>query len=180
MALGSIGRRYARALFDAAKAEDVVDQVHDDVVSFAGLVESDAAFRRFLSSLRITKDEKKDVIARAIGDRASGLFVKFVLLLIDTKRMDNFEDISDAFVELYEEHAGIIRVGVVTAVELDSALERKAKETIERRTGKRAKFVKRVDPDIIGGMIMIAGGHIIDGSIRNQLSALRKQWLETL
>jgi F-type H+-transporting ATPase subunit delta len=179
MALGGIGKRYAQALFDAARAEDVVDQVHDDVVSFARLVESDAAFRRFLSSLRVTKDEKKDLISRAIADRASGLFVKFALLLIDTKRMDDFEDIAKAFVELYEEHAGIVRVGVVTAIELDTEMERKAKQTIERRTGKKAKFVKHVDPGIIGGMIMVAGNQIIDGSIRSQLGELRKQLLES-
>lgn len=179
MAMGGIGKRYAVALFNAAVAEDVLDQVQGDVASFARLLETEKALHRFLSSLRVTGDEKKDLIARAIGDRASGLFVKFVYLLIDKKRIAGFPEVAVAFEELYEEHRNIIHVGVVTAVPLDADLERKAKEMIERRTGKTAKIDKRIDPAIIGGVIMFAGDQIIDGSIRNRLSELRQGLLET-
>jgi F-type H+-transporting ATPase subunit delta len=179
MALGGIGKRYAVALFNAAVAEDVLDQVHGDVTSFARLLESEPALDRFLTSLRVTAEEKKDLIVRAIGDRASGLFVKFVLLLIDKKRTAGFGDVARVFESLYEAHRQIVRVGVVTAIPLDPDLERKAKEMIERRTGKTAKIEKRVEPGIIGGMILFAGDQIIDGSIRNQLAELRSGLLET-
>ena len=179
MAIGGIGKRYAVALFNAAVAEDVLDQVQGDVASFAHLLESERAFQRFLTSLRVTGEEKRDLVARAIGDRASGLFIKFVNLLIDKKRMAGFGDIAAAFESLYEEHRNIIHVGITTAVPLDAALERKAKDMIERRTGKTARIDKRIDPAIIGGVVMFAGDQIIDGSIRNQLDELRKGLLET-
>jgi F-type H+-transporting ATPase subunit delta len=179
VASSGTGRRYALALFDAGVSEEIVEQVHDDVVGFSRLLEVEPSLARFLGSLRVTSEEKKDLIVRAIGERASGLFVKFVLLLIDKKRVDEFAEIADAFVRLYEDHKEIIRVGVVTAVELDAELERKAKATIERRTGKSARIVKRVDPGIIGGMIVLAGDRIIDGSIRSQLGELRRELLQT-
>jgi F-type H+-transporting ATPase subunit delta len=179
VALGGIGKRYAIALFNAAVAEDVLDQVHGDVTSFARLLESEPALDRFLTSLRATADEKKDLLVRAIGDRASGLFVKFVLLLIEKKRTAGFGDIALVFASLYEAHRHIIRVGVVTAIPLDSDLERKAKEMIERRTGKTARIEKRVEPGIIAGMILFVDDQIIDGSIRNQLAELRGGLLET-
>jgi F-type H+-transporting ATPase subunit delta len=174
-----IGKRYALALFNAAVAEDVLEQVHGDVASFARLLESERAFHRFLTSLRVSADEKKELTVRAIGDRASGLFVKFLHLLIDKKRVAAFSDVAAAFESLYEEHLHIIRVGVVTAIPLDAGLERKAKEMIERRTGKTARIEKRVEPAIIGGMIMFAGDQVIDGSVRNQLAELRQGLLET-
>jgi len=179
MAFGGIGKRYALALFDAAVAEDVLEQVNDDVVSFTRLLESEPALGRFLSSLRVTPEEKKDLIVRVLGERASGLFVKLLLLLNDKRRLDDFdfEEMSESFQRLYEQHAGIVRVSVITAVELDAELERKARATIEQRTGKKATLVKRVDPSIIGGMIMIAGDRILDGSIRNRLGELRKELL---
>jgi F-type H+-transporting ATPase subunit delta len=182
-ALSGIGKRYAVALFNAAVAEDVLDQVHDDLASFARLAETEAAFRIFLASQRVSAEEKRDLVVHAIGQRASGLFVQFVLLLIEKKRIDEFADsafadIVQSFERLYEAHTGLIRVGVVTAVALDVELERKAKSTIERRTGKTARIEKRIDPHIIGGMIMIADGQIIDGSIRSQLAELRQQLLE--
>ncbi|HEX5132445.1 MAG TPA: ATP synthase F1 subunit delta [Candidatus Krumholzibacteria bacterium] len=177
MVLSGIGKRYAIALFNAASGEDVLEQVYGDASSFARLIETETAFRRFLSSLRVTPDQKKDLVVRVIGDRASGLFVKFVHLLIDKKRIGNYEEIAKAFEALYEEASGIIEVAVVTAIPLDATLERKAKETIERRTGKTAKLVKRVDPGVIGGAIMIAGDRIIDGSIRNRLGEMRRELL---
>jgi F-type H+-transporting ATPase subunit delta len=171
------------ALFNASLAEDVLDQVYGDVTSFAHLLEKEDALRVFLSSHRVSTGEKRDLLVAALGERASGLFVKFLLLLLDKKRLDDFAtrafvDVADPFETLYQEHAGIVKVGVVTAVPLDAEMERKAKETIERRTGKSARIEKRVDPRIIGGMIMIADGQIIDGSIRSQLSGLRQELLE--
>jgi F-type H+-transporting ATPase subunit delta len=181
--LSGIGKRYAVALFNAALAEDVLDQVHGDLTSFATLVSHEPALRIFLASHRVSADEKHDLITRAIGDRASGLFVKFVLLLINKRRIDEFaknrfEDIVEPFEALYREHSNILKVSVVTAVPMDAELERKTKETIERRTGKTAHIEKRIDPKIIGGMVMIAGGQIIDGSIRSQLAELRQELLE--
>ena len=183
MDLSGIGKRYAVALFNAALAEDVLDQVHGDLTSFAKLVAEEPALRVFLASHRVSADEKHDLVVNCIGDRASGLFVKFVLLLINKKRVDEFaknrfEDILEPFEALYREHSNILKVSVVTAVPMDAELERKTKETIERRTGKSARIEKRIDPTIIAGMVLIAGGQIIDGSIRSQLAELRQELLE--
>jgi F-type H+-transporting ATPase subunit delta len=179
MALDGIGKRYALALFNAAVAEDVLEQVYGDVTSFDRVLAAERPFQAFLTSLRVTPEAKKDLVVRAVGDRASGLFVKFVHLLIDKKRMSGFADVAAAFASLYEEHLNIIRVGLVTAIPLDAAAERKAREMIERRTGKTARIEKRVDPAIIGGMIVFAGDRIMDGSIRSRLFELRKELLET-
>ena len=183
MALSGIGKRYAVALFNASVAEDVLDQVHGDLVSFAKLVSDEPALRVFLGSQRVPADERHDLIVNAIGERASGLFVKFVLLLINKKRIDEFaknrfEEIVEPFEALYQEHNRILKVSIVTAVPMDSELERKTKDAIERRTGKTAIIEKHIDPKIIGGMVMIAGGQIIDGSIRSQLAELQQNLLE--
>ena len=61
---------------------------------------------------------------------------------------------------------------------VESELERKTKDAIERRTGKSALIEKHINPRIIGGMVMIAGGQIIDGSIRSQLAELQQDLLE--
>jgi F-type H+-transporting ATPase subunit delta len=178
-ALGGVGKRYATALFRAALAEDVLDQAYGDVSSFATLIASDEAFRRFLLSLRVTGEEKKTLLVRILGERASGLFVKFALLLVDKKRVGHFREIASAFASMYEDHKGILEVRVVTAIPLDSKLERKAKEVIESRTGKVAKIEKRVEPGIIGGMIMFVENRVYDGSLRNRLGDLGQALLQT-
>jgi F-type H+-transporting ATPase subunit delta len=167
-----VGKRYAIALFNAAKAEDVLDQVHGDVTSFGKLLQVEPGLRNFLLSLRVSGEEKRELILKALGDRASGLFVKFVLLLIDKKRTANFDEIARAFISLYEDHQGVVEVRVVTAIPLDAELERKAKDVVERRTGKKVKLEKRVEPRIIGGMIMFIENQVYDGSITNRLGDL--------
>jgi F-type H+-transporting ATPase subunit delta len=172
VAATGVGKRYAIALFNAAKAEDVLDQVHGDVTSFGKLLHVETGLRNFLLSLRVSGEEKRELVMKALGDRASGLFVKFLLLLIDKKRTANFDEIARAFVSLYEEHQGVVEVRVVTAIPLDAELERKAKEVVERRTGKKVKLEKRVEPRIVGGMIMFIENQVYDGSITNRLGDL--------
>jgi len=172
VAATGVGKRYAIALFNAAQAEDVLDQVHGDVTSFGKLLHVETGLRNFLLSLRVGGEEKRELVMKAFGDRASGLFVKFLLLLIDKKRTANFDEIARAFVALYEEHQGVVEVRVVTAVPLDAELERKAKDVVERRTGKKVKLEKRVEPRIIGGMIMFIENQVYDGSILNRLGDL--------
>ncbi|MCI0451796.1 MAG: ATP synthase F1 subunit delta, partial [Candidatus Latescibacteria bacterium] len=133
MATAGVGKRYAIALFNAALAEDVLDQAYGDVASFGKLLASEEGFRRFLLSGRVTGDEKRNLIVKALGERASGLFVKFLLLLIDKKRVAAYDDIARAFVSLYEDYKGIVEVRVVTAIPLDTEMERKAKDVVERR-----------------------------------------------
>ena len=172
MASTGVGKRYAIALFNAAKAEDVLDQVHGDVTSFGKLLQVETGLRNFLLSLRVSGEEKRELVMKALGDRASGLFVKFLLLLIDKKRTSHYDEIARAFVSLYEEHQGVVEVRVVTAIPLDAELERKAKDVVERRTGKKVKLEKRVEPRIIGGMIMFIENQVYDGSILNRLGDL--------
>ena len=150
----------------------MLDQVHGDVTSFGKLLQVESGLRNFLLSLRVSGEEKRELILKALGDRASGLFVKFVLLLIDKKRTANFDEIARAFISLYEDHQGVVEVRVVTAIPLDAELERKAKDVVERRTGKKVKLEKRVEPRIIGGMIMFIENQVYDGSITNRLGDL--------
>jgi len=178
MILSGIGRRYAVALFNAALKGEVADQVHGDVTSFARLYADNARFRRFLESPSVPTEAKKELILQSVGDRASGLFVKFLLLLIDKKRLSNIQAVAEAYTALFEEREGILEVRVVTAVPLARDLETRTREVIERQTGKQARLFKVVDPGIIGGMILFARNRIIDGSVKHRLEAMTRQLRE--
>ena len=174
MILRGIAKRYAVALFDAAAGQEIAEQVNDDVVAFSRLLDTNADFRGYLASPQVLTEDKQRLIAECLGDRAAGLFVRFLLLLIEKKRLEHFGEIADAYVHLFEQLQGILEVKVVTAVELDSDLEQKTIEKLERETGKTVRLVRSVDPGVIGGMILVLNDQIIDGSIRHQLEELRR------
>lgn len=174
MILSGVAKRYAVALFNAAVKQDIAEQIQEDLASFIELLKTNKQFTGFLKSPEILTEYKKQVIVDTLGDRTAGLFVKFLLLLIDKKRLINILDIADAYRQLYEQLQGILEARIVTAVELDADLEQKTVEKLELETGKTIRIRKTVDPAIIGGMIVILEDNIIDGSIRHQLDEIRK------
>ncbi len=178
MILRGIAKRYAVALFDAARNQDIAEQVHGDVRSFVGLLDARPEFRNFLLSPQVLTDDKKALLHSVLDERASGLFVRFVLLLLDKKRLDEVDTIADAFHYLYEESQGIAEARVITAVQLDRETETKTVARLEQETGKQIRLEAEVDPALIGGMIVILDGKIIDGSVRTHLDELRRDLLE--
>lgn len=178
MILRGIAKRYANAVFNAAVNQDVVEQVHGDLTSFDKLLAENTQFRNFLWSPQVLTEDKKDLIVQVVGDRASGLFVHFLMLLIDKNRLEHVDEIAKAFSYLFEQLQGIIEVKAITAVPLDKDLELKTVQRLEEETGKEIRLVTAVDESIIGGMILIVEDKIIDGSIQYQLESIRKSLSE--
>jgi len=174
MLLSGIAKPYAVALFNAAIKEDIAEQVDDDIASFARLLETNDKFRGFMGSPQVLTDDKKDLVRKVIGDRSSGLFVKFVMLLIDKKRIQYIQQMGRAYSQLFENQQGIVEVRAITAIKMDHDMQTKTKQTIESKTGKKVRLVAQTDPRIIGGMILIIQNKIIDGSIRFQLDTISR------
>jgi F-type H+-transporting ATPase subunit delta len=178
MILSGVAKRYAVALFNAAVKQDAAEQVQDDLSSFIELLYKNRDLVGFLKSPEVLTEAKKQLVVDVFSDRTAGLFVKFILLLIDKKRLTHILGIADAYRQLYEQLQGIVEVKVVTAVELDTDLEQQTIETLEKRSGKIIRLNKTVDADIIGGMILIVEDNILDGSIRHKLEQMRRSLSE--
>jgi len=175
MLLSGIGKRYAVALFNAATNQEITEQVAGDINAFAKVVDDEKRFRNFLMSPTVDTPEKKAMLEAVIGDRASGLFVKFVTLLVDKKRLGALQEIANAYTYLWEERQGIMEVKCVTAIPLDHDLQTRTRKMVESKTGRKCRLVALTRPEIIGGMILFADDKIIDGSIRNELASIRRE-----
>jgi F-type H+-transporting ATPase subunit delta len=178
MILSGVAKRYAVALFNAAVKQDIAEQVNDDLVSFVELLKKNRDFTGYLKSPDILTEAKKQLIVDVLGERSAGLFVKFVLLLIDKKRLKHILEIADAYRQLFEQLQGILEARIITAVPLEADLEQDTIEMLERETGKTIRLSKTVDVRIIGGMIIIIEDQIIDGSIRHKLEEMEKSLSE--
>jgi len=178
MILSGVAKRYAVALFNAAVKQDIAEQVDDDLASFVQLLRENRDLVGFLKSPEILTDAKKQLVVDVFGDRTAGLFVKFILLLIDKKRLTHILSIADAYRQLYEQLQGIVEARVITAVPLDADLEQQTVDRLEEATNKTIRISKTVDPDIVGGMIIIVGDNILDGSIRHKLEQMSRSLSE--
>ena len=175
MILSGIAQRYAKALHDAALRAGKADEVFADTQSLLGLKSEDPSFRNFIESPQVLTEDKVRVIKRALEGRVSKLVVDLLLLLIEKKRFMFIEEILEAYRHLYEKEKGIVEVRAITAIPLEDALKDKLIRKIEARINKTVRIKPEVDPDIIGGMILVMEDHILDGSIRYKLDRLKRR-----
>lgn len=169
-----VATRYAEALLHAAREAGVLAGCAE---SYAGVLAAAAGNRdlvTFLDSPQVATQEKKDLLKAVFGSRIEPLLLDFFYLLLDRNRLDSARDIGEVFAELVEAEAGIVRAGVITAVELPADLEARLRVKLESVTGKTVVLEKKIDPAVIGGVCVTLGDRILDGTVRTNLDRLRK------
>lgn len=169
-----IAEVYARALFQAAKENDVLDRVHDELGEIDDALRDNDDLRLFFFAPYFSSEEKADGVERVFSD-ADGRVVNFLKLLAERHRMPLLPRIRRRFDELWSEENKLLPVSVTSAVDLDESLVKSIGERIEEQTGRRVELSSQVDPDVLGGLVVQVGNMVLDASIRNRLEKLRKQ-----
>ena len=165
---------YSHALFDVAQEHGVIDDVREQLSQFADELDGNRDLQVFLFSPYFSSQEKKDGI-RKIIDGADERFLNFLELLAERHRMPAIFRIRRAYDALWRQENKLLPVTVTSAVELEEGLVRGLAERIEEQTGKKVELTSRVDPDVLGGLVLQVGNMVLDASIRNRLEQLRKQ-----
>jgi F-type H+-transporting ATPase subunit delta len=165
---------YARALFEVAKENDVLDRVHEELGQFADALAEDRNLQVFLFSPYFSSDEKKEGVRRIVSDADEHL-LNFLELLAERHRMPVLFRIRRAVDSMWAEENKLLPVIVTSAVELDEGLVSSIGERIEEQTGRRVELSSNVDPDVLGGLQVRVGNMVLDATVRNRLEQLRKQ-----
>ena len=165
---------YARALFEVAEEHGLLDEVHEDLNAFAKALHDNREFAVFFFSPYFSTEEKKDGLKRSVTD-ASPVFMNFLEALIERHRMPAIFRIRDRYQDMWEEERDLLPVEVTSAVALDESTVESIGERIGEQTKRTVELSSKVDPDILGGIVLRVGNVILDASIRNRLEQLRKQ-----
>jgi F-type H+-transporting ATPase subunit delta len=169
-----IAEVYARALFEAAKDDGVLERAHDELGEFADALEQDRNLQVFLFSPYFSSEEKKDGIRRIVSD-ADERVLNFLELLAERHRMPAVFRIRRIFEDLWADENKLLPVVVTSATELDAGLVEDIGKRIEEQTGRRVELSSKVDPDVLGGLMVRVGNMVLDATVRNRLEQLRKQ-----
>ena len=169
-----IGEVYARSLFEVAKERDVLDDVHDQLGQFADALDANRDLSVFLFSPYFSTEEKKDGLKRVVTG-IDPVFENFLEALIERHRTPAIFRIRSRFEELWDDEKQLLPVQVTSAVELDSGTVESIGSRIREQTGRTVELSSKVDPEILGGIVLRVGNFVLDASIRNRLDQLRKQ-----
>ena len=173
-----IAEVYARSLFEVAKEHDVLDDVHEQLGIWADALSENRTLQLFFFSPRFSSTEKKDAI-RKIIDGGDERFLNFLELLAERHRLPVTFRIRRNFDELWRKEKRLLPVEVTTAIELDEEVVRSIGRRIEERTGQTVELTSKVDPDIIGGLVLRVGNRILDASVHGRLERLRQELVRT-
>ena len=169
-----IAQVYARALFEVAQEHDKLDLVREQLGQFADALNENADLRVFFFSPYFSTEEKKDGLHKALTD-ADPAIVNFLETLLERHRMPVIFRIRAQYQRLWDEENKLLPVEVTSSVELDKEIVQSIGERIGEQTGQKVELSSRVDPDILGGLVVRVGNFVLDASIRNRLNQLRKQ-----
>lgn len=169
-----VARRYARALFGAAKQEDILEPVEQDLDGIYGALQANPTFRKFLASPEVSSDEKRNLVDRLFSDRVTALTMSLLRLLLEKRRETEFDLVRLEYQTLRREHDNVTYAVVTSGRPLDEAQQRAVVDKVARFTGKRVEAEFEVDPRVIGGVKVAYDNNVLDGTVRGSLSRLRE------
>lgn len=175
MRAGTIARVYAETLLRSADRHAQVDAVDESVRGLSAVLGSSADLRRFLAAPQIAAAEKRVLVRSALADRLHPLLVRFLELVIEKHREGLLGEILDAWVELLDTRANRQSAAVTTAIPADPEMVARVKTALERATGKTIVLEERLDPSLLGGLVIRTGDTVIDGSLRSRLTTLHRR-----
>lgn len=169
-----VAGRYASALFELANESSKVADVEGDLTKFQGLLAESPDLVRLVRSPVIAADDQSRAIA-AILDKAGigGLAANFLKLLTSNRRLFVVQDTIKAYRALAAKARGEVSAEVTSAVALNDQQVAALKEMLKTSVGKDVTLQARVDPSLLGGLIVKLGSRMIDSSLKTKLQNMK-------
>ncbi|MEB3178936.1 MAG: ATP synthase F1 subunit delta [Nostocaceae cyanobacterium] len=170
VALSEIAQPYAQALMSVAQANNLTEQFGEDLRSLLSLLKESADLQNFIANPFIKPETKKGVLGQVLGEGANPYLRNFMMLLVDRRRINLVEDICQQYLALLRQLNQTILAEVTSAISLSEAQQAAVKEKVIAMTNARqVELETKIDPDLIGGVIIKVGSQVVDASIRGQL-----------
>ncbi|WP_019905245.1 F0F1 ATP synthase subunit delta [Methylobacterium sp. 77] len=172
--VAGVAGRYASALFELARDERQIDAVAGSLQNFDELLKESADLTRLVRSPVFTGEQQEAAIG-AILDKAgiTGLGANFIRLAAANRRLFALPDMIRAFRRLVAESKGIVRAEVTVAERPSDAVLEEIKTSLRDVAGSEIDLDLRVDPALIGGLIVKIGSRMVDASLRTKLNGIR-------
>lgn len=172
-----LARVYAEALLALAEQDHSADDIGAELHTVAAdVVGKNPSIAAFLDNPAVTAKTKLPVLGQAFGG-ASDLFKKFLDVLTRNNRLGLLRDIAAAYQAIRDKQAGRVRVLVRAAAPLGDDQKSELQQTLAGRLNKEPVLTVRVEPELLGGLIVQVGDRVYDSSVRTRLDTLRNTLL---
>jgi F-type H+-transporting ATPase subunit delta len=172
--VSGVSGRYATALFELARDEKSIDAIKADLDRFDGMLGDSADLKRLVRSPVFSADTQSKALA-AVLDKAgiSGIAANFLRVLTANRRLFVVSEVIRAFRALVAKFKGEATADVIVAETLSDKNLDALRTALKTVTGKDVALNVKIDPSIIGGLVVKLGSRMVDSSLRTKLNSIK-------
>ena len=172
--MASMAGRYAAALFELAKDQRQLPEVERDIGGFQAMLDESEDLRRLVRSPVISAEDQARALSALLGKaQIGGLTANFFALIARNRRLFAAADMIKGFRALLARERGEVSADVISAHPLTPEQMTLLSDSLKAQVGKNVKIATRVDPNLLGGLIVKVGSRMIDSSLRTKLDNLK-------
>lgn len=172
----SVGQSYGLALFELAKEDGKLEAYKNDLDFVLSALDKEA--QKFFNQTLVASNERIAIIEKCFKDSIQQNTLNFLKLITVKGRMNHLCEIVKEFHALYNIEKGILE-GIVYAIEpLDATTLKDIEGAVSQKEGKTVLLSQQVDTSLLGGIKVVIGDHVYDGSLKNKIHALRSELLK--
>ena len=168
-----ISEHYAQGQFELAKENGTVAEKKEQAELLLKVISADDDLNSFLRAVKVTKEQKKNVLDTVFAKSMDRDMCNFMKLLVDKGRINYLRGILEEFEKLANDQLGIEKAVVTSARPLKEEYLEKIREVLVKKYGKQMILENRIDPGLIAGIKVTVGNTVTDVTMKNKIDALR-------
>lgn len=167
-----VSKTYSEAIFNIALEEGRLSDIQNEFEFVVSIMNEYPDFYEILKTPKINATEKKTVLQEAFGEKISQTLLNFLKIIIDKKRGSDILEIKADFDDRIDRQMGIAKATVESVVPLSDEQLNILKSNLNRITGKEIRISTKINPELLGGMVVKVGDKVIDGSVKFKLEGM--------
>ncbi len=170
----AVAQVYGRAMHDLAVSTGAADALAEELAELAGHVADNPEIGNFFATPLVDVQDRAKTLEKLFRGKASDLLVDSLQVINRKGRLDLLGAIAEVYHLRHQEHLGQVDVQVATAVPLGSAQRDKLAAVLKQHSGRQPRLIERIDPSLIGGMVLKIDDEKIDASVIHEIGRLRR------
>ena len=176
--INAVAENYGGALFSLVREESTIRKTRKEAQNLLDVLDACPELMEFFNAIKVTDQEKKDLVDAVFGEAYSANMIHLLKLLIDKNRIYWLKEILVQFVALANEELGIKTATVYSARALAEEDLEKIRKALEKRTGKEILLNNRIDRSLIAGIKVVTDNSETDITMKRRIDEMRKTLLK--
>lgn len=171
-----VARRYAKALYEAAAQDGRTLETEQELTAAVTALTSDKDVMNFIASPNISEEVKWNIISGSLEGRMSQTVISALKLVIERGRVDILQDMLNSYTKISSDALGIANAVVYTTYPLNEQEQQQVAQEFGDLVHKKIRVNNVIDKDLLGGMKVVIGDTLYDGSLAGKLERLEKSF----